>query len=395
MSCFSVPVDVKEKLLDLAAHVLKRQISMDDTIEDQFNVNRFLQLTERFYAETGIELDVNSAFVWRSIGDLAEAVDRGSLPELPKLLQLRDGDKSRPLIVFAGGLSCFLELKDLLKGLDYDGVIYGIRLSQFNKAGSEPARVCDEVKACCEELASKGITGPVSLVGYSFGGIFALELARKLEENGQEVRFLGLIDPLLSEHAWPWHIWASHTFRILMRQLRGVPGKLLNKKPLRGSPARGVHTKRKHLQLLVHLMRPFFLRYCNPAWKIYPELCAEWREDRTPDYTRSGRQLLTMRGLYRPSAYSGDLVYYRAEGGTPIFQAQQKTWSPYLLNAEWVDRRGTHLSIIAGKNGVLLGRDIGNRMKSLSTTSGRVTSDTFASGSAFPVFRQGIADGAT
>ncbi|TKI91273.1 hypothetical protein FC695_33100, partial [Bacillus cereus] len=36
--------------------------------------------------------------------------------------------------------------------------------------------------------------GPYTLLGWSFGGIVAFEMARKLEELGDKVSFLGLLD---------------------------------------------------------------------------------------------------------------------------------------------------------------------------------------------------------
>ncbi|WP_428687627.1 acyl carrier protein, partial [Roseibium sp.] len=98
----STTTAIEEKLTDLATEVLKRPVAPTEAISRKFNVNKLLQLIQRFYAETGIELDVNCVFVYRTIRELAKAVDQGTVSNMPKLLTLREGDKSRPLIVFAG-----------------------------------------------------------------------------------------------------------------------------------------------------------------------------------------------------------------------------------------------------------------------------------------------------
>uniref|UniRef100_UPI003D101060 thioesterase domain-containing protein n=1 Tax=Roseibium sp. TaxID=1936156 RepID=UPI003D101060 len=223
----STTTAIEEKLTDLATDVLKRPVAPTEAISRKFNVNKLLQLIQRFYAETGIELDVNCVFVYRTIRELAKAVDQGTVSNMPKLLTLREGDKSRPLIVFAGGVNCFLEIKSVLEGLDFDGVVYGIRLSDFDCPVTDPASVSDEIEACSQELARQGIVAPVSLVGYSLGGIFALELARKIQQSGQKIRFLGLVDPLHSEHTWPWNIWAGYVFQLLLRRLWRLPREIL------------------------------------------------------------------------------------------------------------------------------------------------------------------------
>ncbi|WP_428688025.1 thioesterase domain-containing protein, partial [Roseibium sp.] len=317
--------------------------------------------------------DVNCVFVYRTIRELAKAVDQGTVSNMPKLLTLREGDKSRPLIVFAGGVNCFLEIKSVLEGLDFDGVVYGIRLSDFDCPVTDPASVSDEIEACSQELARQGIVAPVSLVGYSLGGIFALELARKIQQSGQKIRFLGLVDPLHSEHTWPWNIWAGYVFQLLLRRLWRLPREILKglKPGISASEAaQAADPPRRHP--LLQELQPFIFRYCNPTWESYPELAPEWLGGYTPEYEREMRKLLRMRGLYRPSVYHGKLVFYRAEGGTPIFRAQRQIWSCYLPNAEWVDWRGTHLSIVVGRNGVRLGNDIGRRLRALEKRTEQV-----------------------
>ncbi|WP_428672276.1 hypothetical protein [Roseibium sp.] len=109
-------------------------------------------------------------------------------------------------------------------------------------------------------------------------------------------------------------------------------------------------------------MKRFFFRYCDPTSDYYPELAPEWCESHTPAYKRVGGQLLRMRGQYTPTIYRGELIYYRAGGGATTFREQRRIWSCYLPNAEWVDWQGNHLSIVVGRNGLQLGKDIGRRL---------------------------------
>jgi alpha-beta hydrolase superfamily lysophospholipase len=51
--------------------------------------------------------------------------------------------------------------------------------------------------------------GPYCLCGYSFGGLVAFEIARRLAESGDEVAFVGLFDALMSPLRWPPRAWLS------------------------------------------------------------------------------------------------------------------------------------------------------------------------------------------
>src|SRR5262249_49120012 len=49
--------------------------------------------------------------------------------------------------------------------------------------------------------------GPYALLGYCAGSLTALEMARLLRASGQEIAFVGLIDPNTHPNAAPWLYW--------------------------------------------------------------------------------------------------------------------------------------------------------------------------------------------
>jgi nonribosomal peptide synthetase DhbF len=48
--------------------------------------------------------------------------------------------------------------------------------------------------------------GPYYLVGWSFGGYVAYDMAMQLRAAGEEVAFLGMLDTMSTDlvHSWPW-----------------------------------------------------------------------------------------------------------------------------------------------------------------------------------------------
>ena len=357
-------VHIETLLLDEASAIAGREISSDEELHEYFNINKLLTFIQKIHQKLGAELNVNSLYICQTVGTLAKAIEQQRHNNVPKLLQIKEGDSRRPLIIFAGGVSCFLEIKHILNGLSENCAVFGMNLTKFNRPRTDPAVVADEVRSCMEELERQGISGPVSLLGYSFGGIFALELARALRSNGKEVEFLGLIDTPQSEHAWPLPTWIGFLLHRIRRKSRRIVSGLRAARSLSSDAVKSPCKTRK--RPLLHRLRPLLFRFCHPSMEGYPELAPEWVDGNTPDYERAGRQLLRMKGLYRPSMYDGDLVFYRAMGGSPNDCDPRKVWTRHLPNAEWVDVRGNHLSVIVGKNGEAIGRDISRRMNELS-----------------------------
>ena len=57
------------------------------------------------------------------------------------------------------------------------------------------------------ELKAAQPDGPYSLCGFSVGGLVAYEMARRLNDTGDEVIFLGLLDTRLNQMPWPQRWW--------------------------------------------------------------------------------------------------------------------------------------------------------------------------------------------
>ena len=77
-----------------------------------------------------------------------------------------------------------------------------------------------------KEIKARQPNGPYYLCGYSFGGLVAFEIARRLSESGDEVGFVGLFDTLMSPVRWPLRAWLSIIGRRIARfrgNLRAAP----------------------------------------------------------------------------------------------------------------------------------------------------------------------------
>ena len=356
------------RLFELFREELKRPIAADQGLLDcGLTINRALRIIARFWNETGIELDVNSVYAHPTLGALAESVALHGQEDLPKLIEIRPGSPDETLVVYAGGVSCFLEMQDLVDRLAYSGRVCGMALTPFHRSAQNPARVEDEIEASLQALDAAGVTGPYRLLGYSFGGIIALELARALQARGDAVAFLGLIDAPQGERCWPFPVWLR--FMAKRARRRGLGGGQVRSGQAQTDRAQAAQAREPARRSLLDIpaalrraLRPLSLRFADPRSDHYPTLAPQWVGNYPPRYGAAGQQLIRMKGLYRPAVYAGALTFYRALGGSPVDCDPKAIWPRFLPEAEWVDMRGNHQSIIVGRNAAALADDISRRL---------------------------------
>jgi len=127
-----------------------------------------------------------------------------------------------PKLFMLGGVHTFQALAKLLDG---QFVAYGV-ITQGEATLSAEHQDAYSV----EQLASDYIAlirrvqgeGPYCLLGYSFTGIVAYEVAQQLRQQGQEVRLLAMIDPILPE----WVLGAQFRRAQFKRMFRVPPWRL-------------------------------------------------------------------------------------------------------------------------------------------------------------------------
>lgn len=351
-------------LSDLLRQEAKINLDRDTDIPDAVSVNRVLNFIKHWWAESGEEMDVNVFYRHRTLEALGVAIsNHEDLSVSPKIVELRGGDDTAPLLVFAGGASCFLEMQQLIQEISFPGPILGVALTAFNRDRQYPATVEDEVQSTLRALQAAGIAEPYRLLGYSFGGVFALELARALSAQGQKIAFLGMLDTPLGEQEWPLTTWG----KFMWQRWRRARSRKRNLKKA-GPQARGHAPARLSLpaigrrEYLARKLKPLSFRYADPHAAYYPELAPQWMGDYPPHYDAAARQLLRMKGVYKPNGYDGELTFYRSLQGSPVDCDPKSIWGRLLVNADWVDVPGNHQSMIVGRNAGTLARGLSERL---------------------------------
>ena len=159
-----------------------------------------LRLLARVRAATGETVPVAALLQGPTVEQMARAVaDRRPSVRLP-VVALQPEGTARPLfLVHAGGghLACYAQLAALMAP---DQPMYGFQARGLED-GRPPLQGVEAMAAYyVEGLRRAQPRGPYRLGGWSYGGIAALEMARRLHAAGEAVELLALLDTGVPPH---------------------------------------------------------------------------------------------------------------------------------------------------------------------------------------------------
>ncbi len=181
----------------------------------ELGADRSIQL-HRFLAEinaaTGLDLPLTIIFQAPTLRALTAVVSQRSWAPFERPMQIRPG-AGAPLYLLPGVGGLGLDMVDFLDSLRVSSPIYMGHPRGLD--GAEPPLT--DINAIVEDqtglLRSVQPRGPYRLLGYSWGGVVALEMARRLKAEGETIAFLGAIEPELNESDWPFSVWLEYSAR--------------------------------------------------------------------------------------------------------------------------------------------------------------------------------------
>lgn len=242
----------------------------------------------------------------RTLATLAALLEEPITPSFPALVLLKDGAKKPPVFVAHGLGGSVIDFYQPVKHLQTAHPIYGMQARGID-GREEPLESIEGMAefhlSAIRELEPRG---PYALIGYSLGGLVALEMAQRLRADGEKVSLLAMID------AYP-HI----TFLSLEQRLR-----------------LSVRQARRGLRALGNLGGSS--SYQPPAGAFL-----------TPAMERVRASAYAALTRYRPKFYAGNIKFVRAEI-ISVFPANAvAVWAPLAENIEVTTVPGDHLGMIA------------------------------------------------
>ena len=142
----------------------------------------------------GVDLPLSTLLRARTPAALAAVIDSPADRRVPTLVSLRPGTAGRPVFLTHTLNGDVLILRGLAFALETDRPVYRLQARGLDPGEEPQTRVEEMAETYLEAIRSVQPDGPYTLVGYSFGGLVALEMGRQLRDAGERVDWIGLVD---------------------------------------------------------------------------------------------------------------------------------------------------------------------------------------------------------
>jgi thioesterase domain-containing protein/acyl carrier protein len=210
----------KDPVEIVVAHIWRNVLGLGlATPEDDFfdlggDSLRAITMTAELEKALGRELPMNLINQAPTFAAFCATLRENGATGYSPLVVLKPGQGASPLFFIHGVGGGVMELFGLGRKMTWPGPVIGIQARGLD--GRD--RPCESVEAMTDEYLAAVKTrqpeGPYFLCGYSFGGLVAFELARRLSDRGDDVAFVGLVATLPPGHRFLrlW-AWAAHLYR--------------------------------------------------------------------------------------------------------------------------------------------------------------------------------------
>lgn len=243
---------------------------------------------------------------------------------------LKPGDDGPPVFVFPGAAGSVLQLAPLAAALTVAAPVYAVKPRGMAQDETPCRDLAEMAQHAIGVITAVRHDGPYLLVGYSAGGLVALEVARRLSAAGRAVPLVILLDTYPSRETWPLccHI------EILLRQT-GRAIWTLRRLALREA----LDDVARRLRSLLLYLATSGLRLVTPPAPVAEGSDAPSR--------RVHLASVSAGEAYRPVRYGGRVVFMQPMSIANLEpRAPQRVWGKFLSNL--VVRRvpGSHLGML-------------------------------------------------
>jgi amino acid adenylation domain-containing protein len=183
-----------------------------------------LRLSLDIEQATGQNCPLPWIFEAPTVAEMAAMLGRGdSQSGYTPLVLLRPGDDDAPPLFMVHPVNgSTVQLIPMAKTFSGRNPVYGIQAKGLDGSETPLSRI-DEMADCyLRAITEVQPHGPYLLSGMCFGGLIALEIARRLTERGESIGVLALLDSYPHPRYWPLRFRMNY---LVMRRINEVCGK--------------------------------------------------------------------------------------------------------------------------------------------------------------------------
>jgi thioesterase domain-containing protein len=266
--------------------------------------------------QTSVDLPATVICNAPTVGELASAVQQPQFSGAAILLK-QSAAQSAPIFMLHGVGSSVVDLVPPVRRMQVDLPIYGLEAKGNDGRESPLDRIEDIAQSFLAAIREIQAHGPYFLVGYSLGGLIALEIAQQMRTKSEEIGLLVMIDSYPDRR---FLSFAQSARLVLQRAKNRVMGRK-NTSPVKKRPL--VQSSNNQRHSLVQAMQ------------------------RTRD--ANYRALRS----YRPGFYEGEVKFVRAAIPTHFSADPVPVWAPFVRRLEVETIPGEHVTMLRGSIGPL------------------------------------------
>lgn len=269
--------------------------------------------------ERALDLELSPTLIYEapSFSGLCEMLRECREPCDAPLMLLKPGAGAPPVFMIHGVGGNVVDILPTARRMNCAGAVIGIRARGLARGETPHSSVEAMAADYLSAIRAHQPSGPYRLCGYSFGGLVAFEIARRLSESGSEVGFVGLFDTLMSPVRWPLKAWLS----IIGRRIARWPGNL--RATLAG--------RRASIPRDDASLPGFSASLPSRVLKV-------------------AASALIASARYRPGFYPGQLTLFTPVGREPGLPPLEAIWRKHARNLSIVETRGDHATMLSASN---------------------------------------------
>jgi len=341
---YAEPQDsVEKQLVTIWQNVLSvTPIGVDDNF---FHVGGHSLLAVRLFAQIenrfGRVLPLATLFQAPTIRELAVVLREEGCRQWSSLVAIRSRGSKPPLFCIHAAGANVLIYRPLASHLDEQQPIYALQALGLDGVTQPLTRVEDMAAHYIKEIRALQPGGPYYLLGGSFGGLVAFEMAQQLHAQRQRVALLALLDTYCPLHS-------------LTQRVRCHWAHLVE---------RGPRTYAVHLSTAVRkrFRRTFLRQVPQPETRADAATVLPKQTEFQDPLVRTVQANIEAENTYVPRdrVFHGRITYFYAEdlGGAPAYEDNRLGWERMATEGMEIHRLpGTHITMREEPNVALLAK---------------------------------------
>ena len=154
-----------------------------------------VKMLARVERELGIRIPVRTLVEARTVRRIAAMLADPLRSSLPRgVVRVREGDPERPLFFLPGLGGIALQFEHLAARLRTRRAVFVVELHELEVEPAVLESLCETAAAIVRRMREAQAQGPYSILGYSYGGNLAVEVASELMRQGQQVELVAVLD---------------------------------------------------------------------------------------------------------------------------------------------------------------------------------------------------------